>query len=284
MLTPIEQLGIVAAASIVVMFVLWLVQRRTRDAGVVDVGWSYGLGASALFCAMTGEGAIVQRAIAAAPMVLWSARLGTHILTDRVLSGKEDGRYAMLREKVGARLQPVLLVFFQFQAVLIAMLSIPVAIVCANPAERVGVVAWAGLAVWCVGLVGETMADRQLKAFKRRADSAGRTCRAGLWRYSRHPNYFFEWLMWVAYAMMALAAPGGAWALIAPALMLLLVLKVTGIPPTEARAIKTRGEDYREYQRSTSAFVPWPVGAWPFAASARLEGVRSAGRDGGGVE
>lgn len=271
MLSVWEQLAIVGAASMAVMLALWFVQRRTGDAGIVDVGWSYGLGASALFCAATGEGAMVQRALVAAPMLLWSLRLGTHILTDRVLSGREDGRYAMLREKVGQRIQPVLFVFFQFQAVLIPVLSLPVALAASNTDPRPGMLAFFGLSVWVAGLIGESVADRQLRAFKRRPESMGRTCRKGLWRYSRHPNYFFEWLMWVAYALIATSAPHGMWAWTAPALMLLLVLKVTGIPPTEARALRSRGDDYREYQRTTSAFVPWPVGTPPFAGPRRAQ-------------
>ena len=78
----------------------------------------------------------------------------------------------------------------------------------------------------------------------------------GLWRYSRHPNYFFEWLVWIAYAMFALASPWGWISLACPAVMLYFLLRVTGIPATEAQALKSRGDDYREYQRTTSAFVP----------------------------
>jgi steroid 5-alpha reductase family enzyme len=79
----------------------------------------------------------------------------------------------------------------------------------------------------------------------------------GLWRYSRHPNYFFEWLIWVAFALFALGSPAGLWGLFSPALILYFVLRVTGIPATEAQAIRTRGEEYRRYQQTTSAFVPW---------------------------
>ena len=107
-------------------------------------------------------------------------------------------------------------------------------------------------------IVGETVADRQLANWRKDPNNKGRTCRSGLWRYSRHPNYFCEWLMWCAYAALAWPGPLGPVALGAPALLLFLVLKVTGIPPTEARALASRGADYRRYQRTTSAFVPWP--------------------------
>ena len=90
------------------------------------------------------------------------------------------------------------------------------------------------------------------------AGEHGKTIRSGLWRYSRHPNYFFQWLAWIAFALIALAAPWGWIALFAPALILYLILFVTGVPPSEERALASRGDDYRRYQRETSVFVPLP--------------------------
>lgn len=264
-LTIWEQLGIIAGASVLVMATLWFVQMRTGDAGIVDVGWSYLLGAAAIFAALTGEGSGPYRFLIALIVGLWSLRLGTHILVDRVLPGTEDGRYAMLRDKVGAKIQPVLFVFYQFQAVLVPVLALPYVVAAGTTSESLGWHAYAGAGLWVVALAGEWIADRQLKAFKKDPGSKGKTCRRGLWNYSRHPNYFFEWFTWVGYALIALDAPFWYLAWIAPALMLLLVLKVTGIPPTEARAIITRGDDYRDYQRTTSAFVPWPRNTPPFA-------------------
>ena len=113
-------------------------------------------------------------------------------------------------------------------------------------------------------MAGEVAADAQLSRFKSLASNRGRTCQAGLWRYSRHPNYFFEWLIWVAFALFALASPGGFWGFVSPALILYFVLRVTGIPATEAQAIRTRGEEYRRYQRTTNAFVPWFPKAIPW--------------------
>jgi steroid 5-alpha reductase family enzyme len=116
---------------------------------------------------------------------------------------------------------------------------------------------WLAIALWAGALAGESVADRQLERFKADAHSRGRVCRSGLWRYSRHPNYFFEWLVWVAYALAATTAPWGALAWACPAVMLFLLFRVTGIPATEAHALRSRGEAYRDYQRTTSAFVPW---------------------------
>lgn len=264
-LAPLDQIWIIAAGAGALMIILWFVQLRTRDAGIVDVGWSYGLAAAAAFSAITGSGAPTTRFVIAILVGVWGLRLGTHILTDRVLSDQEDGRYTMLRELTGSKFQPVLLGFYLFQALLVPVLSIPFTIACATPDSGVTWFLIVGVALWLVSKTGEFIADQQLKRFKKRPDSSGKTCREGLWRYSRHPNYFFEWLMWVAYALIALGGPQWWWAWIAPALMLVLILKVTGIPPTEARAVKSRGEDYREYQRTTSAFVPWPPKTAPLA-------------------
>ena len=137
------------------------------------------------------------------------------------------------------------------------MLAAPLLAACLNPAPAIHPLEWAGLVLWAVTLAGEAVADRQLEVFRRDPASRGRTCRSGLWRYSRHPNYFFEWLVWVAYFVFALASPWGWATVYCPALMLYFLFRVTGIPATEEQAVRSRGDDYRDYQRTTSAFVPW---------------------------
>jgi steroid 5-alpha reductase family enzyme len=108
-----------------------------------------------------------------------------------------------------------------------------------------------------LSIVGESIADAQLAKWRKNPANKGRTCRAGLWNYSRHPNYFFEWLHWWFYVPLTITLPFGWLSLALPALMLYFLLRVTGIPYTEMQAIKSRGDDYREYQRTTSAFIPW---------------------------
>ncbi|HEX6834360.1 MAG TPA: DUF1295 domain-containing protein, partial [Rudaea sp.] len=134
-----------------------------------------------------------------------------------------------------------------------------------NPQD--GFTGWyyAGLAIWCVSLAGESIADAQLAAFRRNPHNHGKTCRAGLWRYSRHPNYFFEWLHWFTYVCLAMQAPYPVWllSLLGPVLMLISLFWVTGIPYVEAQALRSRGDDYRAYQRTTSVFVPWFPGTHP---------------------
>ncbi|MCO6429581.1 MAG: DUF1295 domain-containing protein [Deltaproteobacteria bacterium] len=239
------------------MTVFWLYQLQVKRADIVDAGWAAGLGIFALYYACYAEGDAGRRATLGLLSGGWSLRLTFHLLADRVLSPNEDGRYQALRQKWGNSSNVKFFFFFQAQAVLAALLSITLLQVAVNKASFAGLSDIIGIALFVVGLVGESAADRQLERFKRDPANKGRTCRVGLWRYSRHPNYFFEWLHWCAYPFLAWPTPYWFLAISGPAIMLYLILKVTGIPPTEARALLTRGEDYREYQRTTSSFVPW---------------------------
>jgi steroid 5-alpha reductase family enzyme len=114
-----------------------------------------------------------------------------------------------------------------------------------------------GAAIWLVALAGEGLADFQLKRFKADPANAGKICQSGLWNYSRHPNYFFEWLVWVGFFVFAWDSPGGCLTVLCPGLMLYFLLHVTGIPITEEFSVKSKGDAYRQYQQATSAFVPW---------------------------
>jgi steroid 5-alpha reductase family enzyme len=239
-----------------VMGLLWLRQTRTKDATSVDIAWSALLGVLAVLYAVLADGDVSRRVLIAVMVASATWRLALHLYVDRARGGVEDGRYATLRKQWGASAQRNFFLFFQAQALLDVLLSLPFALACLSDAP-LGWLDGAGAALWIIGLVGEALADRQLAAFKKLPTSRGKTCRVGLWRYSRHPNYFFQWCLWIAYALLGLSAPFGALGFAAPLLMLGLILFVTGIPPTEAQALRSRGDDYREYQRTTSAFVPW---------------------------
>jgi steroid 5-alpha reductase family enzyme len=235
----------------------WLRQRSTANAGLVDVLWAASLGVLAVGYACGADGWLPRRVLVALLAGAWSARLTWHLAV-RVGREPEDGRYAELRERLGARFERWIFWFFQAQALLAVLLSLTFLVPMA--AETQGWRLWDGLAVllFALSLCGETIADRQLAGWRAAPENRGRTCRAGLWRYSRHPNYFFEWLHWLVYPMLAIGLPYGALLWLAPASMLFLVLRVTGIPPTERQSLKSRGQDYRDYQRSTNAFFPGP--------------------------
>jgi steroid 5-alpha reductase family enzyme len=169
----------------------------------------------------------------------------------------EDGRYVQLRKTWADNFAPRMFGFFQMQAASVVLLGVPFLLPVLNPAPQLHALEIAGTVLWLLALTGEAMADAQLAGFKRDPANRGRVCAAGLWRYSRHPNYFFEWLVWVAYFVFALASPWGVLAVIAPASILYLLLRVTGIPLTEEQSLRSKGDAYRRYQARTSAFVPW---------------------------
>jgi steroid 5-alpha reductase family enzyme len=251
----VTPLALGLAVMVAVMAVLWLLQRRTGNAGVVDAGWSAGVGLVGALAAALGAGWAPRRLLVGTMIALWSLRLAVYILR-RVLGEREDGRYTQLRSEWGAAFQGRLFWFYQTQAVLAALFALPVWVVAADPRPGWGARELAAVVLWLVAVLGESLADRQLARFRADPANRGRTCTVGLWRTSRHPNYFFEWLHWWAYVVLALGAPLTWLTLVGPALMLFFLLKVTGVPATEARALLSR-PDYAEYQRTTSAFIPW---------------------------
>ncbi len=250
-------LSALAGLCLVFAGVYWLA-RRIDNYGIVDIAWSYAFAALALYYAFFAPGWPERKALITTMAVLWSLRLGTHLYR-RVMGHHpvEDGRYVQLRRDWAGNFATKMFGFFQLQAVSVVLLGVAFFIVCLNPSPRLHPFETAGAILWLLALAGESAADRQLAAFKRDAANKGRVCDAGLWRYSRHPNYFFEWLIWVAYFVFALASPFGWVAAIGPASILYLLLRVTGIPLTEEQSLRSKGDAYRRYQHTTSAFVPW---------------------------
>jgi steroid 5-alpha reductase family enzyme len=239
------------------MAALWLVQVRIRDASHVDVGWSIGIACVAVVYALLADGDPGHRVVAAGLATIWGWRLGLYLLVDRVLGKEEDGRYRVLRSKWGERANRNFFLFFQFQAAFVVFFSIPYLLIALDPSEGLGLLEWSGIALWAVGNLGAIFADRQLATWRANPAYRGRTARHGLWAWSRHPNYFFEWLTWCGVALVATAAPWGWTAWVVPAGLLFLLFRVTGIPATEAQAVRSR-LDYADYQRTTSVFVPRP--------------------------
>lgn len=239
------------------MAVLWVIQVRTGDASHVDVGWAIEIALVATLYALLSDADPGHRVLAALLASIWGWRLGLYLLFNRVLGKEEDGRYQALRAKWGARANRNFFVFFQFQAAFVVFFSLPYLLISLNPNEGLGALEWTGVAVWGVGNAGAIAADRELASWRADPANRGLTARTGLWSWSRHPNYFFEWITWCGVALVATAAPWGWLAWIVPAGLLSLLFRVTGIPATEAQALRSR-VDYAEYQRATSVFVPLP--------------------------
>lgn len=247
-------IGVIWVFAAVMMSFGWLWQKRRDNAGIVDVLWSFGVGASAALLAFIGDGALLPRATVAVLGGLWGLRLALH-LWRRVRGEPEDGRYRHLRTHWNGN-QLYFFLFFQFQALLIVLFALPFVAVAHNPHASV---LWAmvAVAIWLFGAGGEAVADRQLAKHREDPDNRGKTCRSGLWRYSRHPNYFFEWTQWFAYVALAIGSPWIALACAGPVVMFVFLRWISGIPYTEAQALRTRGDDYRDYQRTTSMLFPW---------------------------
>jgi steroid 5-alpha reductase family enzyme len=247
------------AASAAWMLLLWYVQRLLCNAVIADVGWCYGLAAVVCWYAAMVEGEPARRLLVAMMIGLYALRLGTHVLVDRLWRKSEDARYRSLRQQWGDQAEIRMALYFQLQAGAIALFSLPPLVVMQNPHPPFHLLELAGFLLWAVAVTGEAVADWQLSTFRSKPWNWGRVYRAGLWYYSRHPNYFFEWLHWWSYVLMGMALPMGNWGLtlLGPLVMGTALLKVTGIPWTEAQALVNRREEYAAYQRTTNAFFPW---------------------------
>ncbi|HEU4728429.1 MAG TPA: DUF1295 domain-containing protein [Kofleriaceae bacterium] len=239
--------------------VLWAIQQRTRNAGIVDVGWALSFAlAIALFLARA-TAPVAAWAPLAAITPAWSLRLGGYLIARGAARAPEDGRYLDLRRRWAPHAAARFFVFFQAQAALTGVLSTAFVVpFLATPWDS-GWLRAIGAAISLGALAAEALADAQLARWRRDPAHRGQVCDIGLWAYSRHPNYFFEWCLWLGHAVYGLAFAGsGGWiALGGQALILASILAITGIPATEAQALRTRGEAYRRYQQTTSAFVPW---------------------------
>jgi len=245
-------------ACCTIMGLVWVWSNKIKNAGVVDIFWSYNFPVIAIILFIFAPGFETRKLLLCGMVVLAGLRLGTH-LAIRVLKHlhEEEPRYKQIRQEWGANADNKMFWFFQMQAISNVLLAIPFFISAMNTSMIISPLEYAGVALWLISVFGEAIADQQLVNFKKNAENKGTVCDTGLWYYSRHPNYFFEWSMWVSYFVFALASPYGYLAIISPAIILFLLLKVTGIPTTEQQSLRSKGEAYKKYQANTSVFVPW---------------------------
>jgi steroid 5-alpha reductase family enzyme len=246
--------------AVVLLFVftlIWLIQLKTKNAAIVDSVWAVSFPLLAFIYLVHINSFTSQQILLVSMVFIWGVRLGWYLLI-RTLSHAEDIRYTALRAKWGNRQNILMLRFFYFQAILALILSLPFALVIIGSSKEISWVEWIAFSLWIVSLIGESLADAQLKRFKSDPSNKGKICQVGLWNYSRHPNYFFEWLIWVSYFIFALSSPWGWISIISPMFILYFMLKVTGIPYTEEQMIKSRGQAFIDYQKTTSAFIPLP--------------------------
>jgi steroid 5-alpha reductase family enzyme len=261
----------VAAFLSAAMAFAWVVAVRSGKSGLVDATWSFAVGIAAIGAAFWPAGMEdypPRRWLIAAFAAIWSARLGVYILR-RSLSHGDDPRYAALKAEWGERAALKLFQFLQIQAVAGWPLAGAALLAAHAPYSAFRVQDGLAVLLFVVAFVGETIADRQMAAFRAVPANRGGVCDAGLWGWSRHPNYFFEWLGWCAYPLAAIDLTGiyplGWLSLAAPALMYGLLVHVSGAPPLEAYLERTRPEAFAKYRARVSAFWPLP----PLRADAR---------------
>jgi steroid 5-alpha reductase family enzyme len=245
-----------AASVAVLMIVMWIVSVLVKDASIVDIVWGLGFVVVAATALAVGEGWDVRRQLLLVLVAVWGLRLSGY-LAWRNLGHGEDYRYQAMRKKWGDRFWLVSLVqVFLLQGVLMLVVSLPVqlAATAASP-TTFGPLAYLGVAVWFIGLLFETLGDAQLAQFKANPDNQGQVMDQGLWRYTRHPNYFGDAVQWWGVFLTCLARPLGAFGILGPMLMTFLQVRVSGVALLE-RSLQRRKPDYASYVARTSAFVP----------------------------
>jgi len=235
----------------------FLLCRRMNNYGIVDVVWSYAFTGVAWFYAFAGNGWSMRKLVLASLASAWSIRLGSH-LYKRVMSHHpvEDSRYQQLRIDWKDNFGTMMFGFFQLQALAVVVLSLPFLFPVHNAVTYFSHWEIVGTAICFLALCGESVADGQLAAFRRKPANKGQVCNVGLWHYSRHPNYFFEWCIWVGFGIFALGSVWGWIGLIAPASIYYLLRYKTGVPMAEESSLKSKGDLFREYQKTTNAFFP----------------------------
>jgi steroid 5-alpha reductase family enzyme len=246
-----------AAAAASAMIGLWLLSLLRRDASIVDVWWGPGYALIAWVAFAVGAQHRPRALLVAALATAWGLRLGSYLLW-RNWGEEEDYRYQAMRRHWGARFWWVSLVsVFALQGVLMWIVSLPVQLGLLAPGGPLGALDALGMLLFAVGMYFETVGDWQLARFRADPANAGRVMDRGLWRLTRHPNYFGDVCVWWGIFALALSTPLGPWAAAGPALMTFLLLRVSGVPMLE-RSIAKRRPDYARYAERTSAFFPRP--------------------------
>ena len=268
MLDPLVQLGTLGAA-LAVMGVTWVLSIPLRDASIADVAWGLTFIAIAWTAHVLGDGSGARSLMIALLVTVWGTRLAAWIAYRH---DGEDRRYRALRERHGADFRRrSLWSVFGLQALAAWLVSLPIQGAAADGSpEALGGLAFFGFAVFFAGLACEGIADAQLERFKRNPLNEGAVLASGLWRYSRHPNYFGDACVWWGIWLIALETGSAWWTALGPALMTFLLLRVSGVALTE-RTIGERRPGYADYVRSTSAFLPLPPRA-PRSAGERPPG------------
>jgi len=248
------------AAIVACMLLLWLLAVAIKDVSIVDIFWGPGFAVIAWVAYWLGDGAPERKLLLTALVTIWALRLGLTLLARKLRHGGEDLRYTAMRKKVTGNFNLFALrMVFALQAVLLWLISLPVQVgqVYATPVA-LGPLAYIGAALWLIGFAFEAVGDWQMDRFKANPANAGKVMDRGLWRYTRHPNYFGDALLWWGLGLIACENLVGVPALIGPAIITWLLVRVSGKALLERRLRRAK-PDYARYIERTPGLVPW----WP---------------------
>lgn len=246
------------ASTVLIMSLTWYFCKKVNNFGFIDAVWSFSFIVHGLIFNFLSGPLSTRKLVLLVMLSAWSFRLG-FFLVKRLASHhpQEDTRYVQLRKEYGSNYSFRFFIFFMYQALSVSLLTLPFIFSFNSESSELGLFEFLGLGVWLIALIGESVADAQMNHFRAIPANKGKVCNIGLWNYSRHPNYFFESCIWWGFFIFWMGSTNLLWTIYAPLTILFLLLKVTGVPPSEAQSIKSRGELYKEYQRKTSVFVPW---------------------------
>jgi steroid 5-alpha reductase family enzyme len=255
-------LAVMAAALCTLMAGAWVIQQRSGNSGWVDTIWTFSVGLVGMNAALwpfAADALPARQFMVAALVMVWAVRLGLHIAV-RSAGVHDDPRYVDYARQWGAAAPRKMFVFLQQQALGALPLVVAIFLAAQTPVATLRLQDYLGALILVVGIAGEAVADAQLKRFRQQPENKGKVCNAGLWRWSRHPNYFFQWFGWLAYPVIAISPgyPFAFAALLAPVFMFYVLNHVTGVPPLETQMERSRGEAWRAYAARTSRFFPRP--------------------------
>ncbi|MGI8622617.1 MAG: DUF1295 domain-containing protein [Solirubrobacteraceae bacterium] len=244
------------AAVLALLLATFALSLPLRDVSIVDVAWGLAFVDAAWVSAAIGDGDGARSALAVVLVSVWGLRLAVYIAYRKASHPGEDPRYGQMRERHGARFGLVsLFTVFGFQALVAWLVSLPLQGAAASTDDGLGPLAYVGAALWLVGMVFEAGGDLQMQRFKADPGNQGKVMDRGLWRYTRHPNYFGDFMVW--WGLFAIALDGGAWwSVVSPLIMTLLLTRVSGKDLLEKSMSKRAG--YEEYVEQTSGFFPLP--------------------------
>jgi len=240
------------------MTILWVIGRKIRNYAIVDVGWGLCISLLSTVFFILSEGNQIRGGILLGMILLWGIRLSIFLLFTRILKGHKDKRYATFMEDYGKDADRKFFTnIFQLQAFLALVLASPFLATFQDSRGSIELLEISGLILFFISITGETVCDIQLYHFKKNKANSGKVCQVGFWNYSRHPNYFFEWLIWVSFSLYSVSSPFGYFTILSPILMYIFLNQVSGVKLSEKYSLESKHEIYSNYQKTTSAFFIW---------------------------